>query len=132
MSKTPKEKEPILTGPHQEMPESRDEAAQKTDDAEVDQLNKAIDIAEDLLSWSKTPAGRDTVDRLQKESHKAMNELFAILHESPELGKLISAVARFEAAIQMLRRFTGASEDLDTLIAELTLKRPSAAAEAMK
>lgn len=114
------------------MPESRDEAAQKTDDAEVDQLNKAIDIAEDLLSWSKTPAGRDTVDRLQKESHKAMNELFAILHESPELGKLISAVARFEAAIQMLRRFTGASEDLDTLIAELTLKRPSAAAEAMK
>lgn len=131
MSKKQEEKE-VLTGPHEQMPDERAEAAKKQEDEEVDQLNKAIDVAEDLLSWSRTPAGKDTVDRLQKESHKAMNELFAVLHESPELGKIISAVARFEASIQMLRRFTGAKEDLDTLIAELTLKRPSAASEAAK
>lgn len=131
MSKKEEPKE-ILTGPHEEQKDVVDEAAKKAEDAEVDDLNKAIDVASDLLSWSKTPSGRDTVDRLQKESHKAMNELFAILHESPELGKIISAVARFEASIQMLRRFTGAEEDLDTLLAELTLKRPSAASEAMK
>lgn len=131
MSKKEAPKE-ILTGPHAELKDESVDEAKKAEDAEVEDLNRAIDVASDLLSWSKTPSGKDTVDRLQKESHKAMNELFAVLHESPELGKIISAVARFEASIQMLRRFTGAEEDLDTLLAELTLKRPSAASEAMK
>jgi hypothetical protein len=61
-----------------------------------------------------------------------MNELFAVLHDSPELGKLISVVARFEASVQMLRRFIGADEDLDTLLDELARKRPSAAAKVAK
>jgi hypothetical protein len=121
----------ILTGPHQER-EDREKEQINQKDEDVEALNKAIDVAGDLLGWTKTPAGRDTIERLQNESRKAMNELFAVLHESPELGKLISAVARFEAAIQMLRRFSGAEADLDTLLTELTLKRPSAAAEAAK
>jgi hypothetical protein len=121
----------ILTGPHNENQE-REEELKKQDDQEVDQLNKAIDVAGDLVAWTKTPAGRDTVDRLQRESHKAMNDLFRVIHEEPELGKLIAAVALFESSITMLRRFTGAQDDLDTLMSELTLKRPSAASEAMK
>lgn len=129
MSKNEEKKE-ILTGPHNEGAEK--EEVKLEDEEEVEELNEAIDVAEDLLSWTKTPSGRDTVKRLQKESHKAMNELFTILHENPELGRLISAVARFESEIQMLRRFTGAEEDLDTLLAELTLKRPSASASASK
>ena len=100
--------------------------------AEVKEINQAIDVASDLVSWSKTPAGKDTIERLQNESRKAMNELFAVLHDSPELGKLISVVARFEASVQMLRRFIGANEDLDTLLDELARKRPSAASEATK
>lgn len=129
MSKKEEKKE-ILTGPHDEGkdPVVKNEEEEK----ELEELNDAIDVAEDLLSWTKTPAGRDTVTRLQKEARKAMNELFTVLHENPELGKLISAVARFESEIQMLRRFTGAEEDLDTLLAELTLKRPSASASASK
>lgn len=121
----------ILTGPHNEKQE-REEELKKQDDQEVEQLNKAIDVAGDLVAWTKTPAGRDTVDRLQRESHKAMNDLFRVIHEEPELGKLIAAVALFESSITMLRRFTGAQDDLDTLMSELTLKRPSAASEAMK
>lgn len=130
MSKN-EEKAQVLTGPHNEGQE-RAEESKKQEDAEVEQLNKAIDVAGDLVAWTKTPAGKDTVDRLQRESHKAMNDLFRVLHEEPELGKLISAAALFESSITMLRRFTGAEEDLDTLMAELTLKRPSAASEAMK
>jgi hypothetical protein len=53
-----------------------------------------------------------------------MNELFAVLHESPELGRLVSIVARFEASVQMLRRFIGADEDLDGLLKELLRRRP--------
>ena len=121
----------ILTGPHNEKQE-RDEEVNKADEQEVEQLNKAIDVAGDLVAWTKTPSGKDTVDRLQRESHKAMNDLFRVLHEEPELGKLIAAAALFESSITMLRRFTGAEEDLDTLMAELTLKRPTAASEAMK
>jgi len=127
----PEEKPVNLTGPHNERQE-RDEEVKKIDEEEVGQLNKAIDVAGDLVAWTKTPAGKDTVDRLQRESHKAMNDLFRVLHEEPELGKLISAAALFESSITMLRRFTGAEDDLDTLMAELTLKRPTVASEAMK
>ena len=111
-----------LTGPHdvQENPVTEQVQAEE---AEIKQLNDAIDVASDLVSWSKTPAGKDTIERLQNESRKAMNELFAVLHESPELGRLISVVARFEASVQMLRRFIGADEDLDTLLNELIRKR---------
>jgi hypothetical protein len=123
--------EPVLTGPHNAEQEVEQEK-QQVEDAEVEELNKAIDIAGDLVSWSKTPAGKDTIDRLQSESRKAMNELFAVLHDSPELGKLISVVARFEASVQMLRRFVGADEDLDTLLDELSRKRPSAAGSLAK
>jgi hypothetical protein len=114
--------EPQLTGPHdvQENPVTEQVQAEE---AEIKQLNDAIDVASDLVSWSKTPAGKDTIERLQNESRKAMNELFAVLHESPELGRLISVVARFEASVQMLRRFIGADEDLDTLLNELIRKR---------
>jgi hypothetical protein len=123
--------EPVLTGPHNSEQEAEQEQ-QQIEDAEVEELNKAIDIAGDLVSWSKTPAGKDTIDRLQSESRKAMNELFAVLHDGPELGKLISVVARFEASVQMLRRFVGADEDLDTLLDELSRKRPSAAGSLAK
>ena len=123
--------EPVLTGPHNAEQEVEQEK-QQIEDAEVEELNKAIDVAGDLVSWSKTPAGKDTIDRLQSESRKAMNELFAVLHDSPELGKLISVIARFEASVQMLRRFIGADEDLDVLLNELARKRPSAAADATK
>lgn len=123
--------EPVLTGPHNAEQEAEEEK-QQVEDAEVEELNKAIDIAGDLVSWSKTPAGKDTIDRLQAESRKAMNELFAVLHDSPEIGKLISVVARFEASVQMLRRFVGADEDLDTLLDELSRKRPSAAGSLAK
>jgi hypothetical protein len=125
------EKEPELTGPHDAAQEV-DPEKQAAEDAEVEELNDAIDVTSDLLSWSKTPAGKDTIERLQTESRKAMNELFAVLHDSPELGKLISVVARFEASVQMLRRFIGADEDLDTLLDELARKRPSAAAKVAK
>ena len=128
MSETPEEKEPELTGPHNADQEV-DPEKQAAEEAEVEELNDAIDVTSDLLSWSKTPAGKDTIERLQTESRKAMNELFAVLHDSPELGKLISVVARFEASVQMLRRFIGADEDLDILLNELARKRPSAAAK---
>ncbi len=121
--------EPVLTGPHNADQETEQEQ-QQVEDTEVEELNQAIDVTSDLLSWSKTPAGKDTIERLQTESRKAMNELFAVLHDSPELGKLISVVARFEASVQMLRRFIGADEDLDTLLDELARKRPSAASKA--
>ena len=129
MSETPEEKEPELTGPHNADQEV-DPEKQAAEEAEVAELNDAIDVTSDLLSWSKTPAGKDTIERLQTESRKAMNELFAVLHDSPELGKLISVIARFEASVQMLRRFIGADEDLDVLLNELARKRPSAAAKA--
>ena len=128
MSETPEEKEPELTGPHNADQEV-DPEKQAAEEAEVGELNDAIDVTSDLLSWSKTPAGKDTIERLQTESRKAMNELFAVLHDSPELGKLISVIARFEASVQMLRRFIGANEDLDVLLNELARKRPSAAAK---
>ena len=130
MSETP-ETQPDLTGPHNALEEANAEQ-KEADEAEVKEISQAIDVASDLVSWSKTPAGKDTIERLQNESRKAMNELFAVLHDSPELGKLISVVARFEASVQMLRRFIGADEDLDTLLDELARKRPSAAAEATK
>lgn len=129
MSEIPEEKEPELTGPHNADQEV-DPEKQAAEEAEVGELNDAIDVTSDLLSWSKTPAGKDTIERLQTESRKAMNELFAVLHDSPELGKLISVIARFEASVQMLRRFIGADEDLDVLLNELARKRPSAAANA--
>lgn len=123
------EKQTELTGPHNAVQEA-EQAKQVVDDAEVADLNKAIDVAGNLVSWSKTPAGKDTIDRLQNESRKAMNELFTLLHQNPELGRLISAIARFEASVQMLRRFVGADEDLDVLLNELARKRPSAASQA--
>ena len=124
----PQEIQPELTGPHNAEQEVQEEQ-QQVEDTEVEELNKAIDVTSDLLSWTKTPAGKDTVERLQTESRKAMNELFAVLHESPEIGRLVSVVARFEASVQMLRRFVGADEDLDTLLDELARKRPSAASK---
>lgn len=123
------EKQTELTGPHNAVQEA-EQAKQVVDDAEVADLNKAIDVAGNIVSWSKTPAGKDTIDRLQNESRKAMNELFTLLHQNPELGRLISAIARFEASVQMLRRFVGADEDLDVLLNELARKRPSAASQA--
>ncbi len=118
--------EPILTGPHDATQEA-DSEQQAAEEAEIEELNDAIDVAGDLVSWSKTPAGKDTIERLQNESRKAMNELFTMLHQNPEMGRLISAIARFEASVQMLRRFIGADEDLDVLLNELARKRPSAA-----
>lgn len=123
--------EPELTGPHNAEQETIQEQEQ-VDAEEVKEINEAIDVTNDLLSWTKTPAGKDTIERLQHESRKAMNELFAVLHESPEIGRLISVVARFEASVQMLRRFVGAEEDLDTLLDELARKRPSASANLAK
>jgi len=131
MSEEETQSESALTGPHNAEQEVQQEQ-QLAEDAEVEEINKAIDVTSDLLSWSKTPAGKDTIDRLQNESRKAMNELFAVLHDTPELGKLISVVARFEASVQMLRRFVGADEDLDTLLDELSRKRPSAAGSLAK
>lgn len=131
MSETPEEAQPDLTGPHNAELEV-DQAEKEIDEADVAQLNKAIDVSHDLVSWSRTPAGKDTIDRLQNESRKAMNELFAALHENPEMGRLVAIVARFEASVQMLRRFIGADEDLDVLLNELARKRPSASAEASK
>ncbi len=120
-----------LTGPHNAEQEV-DQEKQQLEEAEVEDLNKAIDVSQDLISWSRTPAGKDTIDRLQNESRKAMNELFAVLHDSPELGKLVSVIARFEASVQMLRRFIGADEDLDILLNELARKRPSVSADLAK
>jgi hypothetical protein len=131
MSEIPEETKSELTGPHDATQEV-DQEKQQAEEAEIEQLNDAIDVSNDLVSWSKTPAGKDTIERLQTESRKAMNELFAVLHDSPELGKLISVIARFEASVQMLRRFIGADEDLDVLLNELARKRPSAAADAAK
>ncbi len=119
--------EPVLTGPHDAAEES--DEGQQAEEAEVKELNEAIDVSQDLVSWSRTPAGKDTIERLQNESRKAMNELFTMLHQNPEMGRLISAIARFEASVQMLRRFIGADEDLDVLLNELARKRPSAAAK---
>ncbi len=128
MSEPQEETQPDLTGPHDASQEV-DPEKQAAEEAEVEELNDAIDVTNDLVSWSKTPAGKDTIERLQTESRKSMNELFAVLHDSPELGKLISVIARFEASVQMLRRFIGADEDLDVLLNELARKRPSAAAK---
>ena len=123
--------EPVLTGPHNADQEKIDEQVQ-ADAAEVEEISKAADVAGDLVSWTKTPAGKDTVERLQNESRKAMNELFAVLHENPEIGRLVSVVARFEASVQMLRRFVEAEEDLDALLDELARKRPSSSASLAK
>lgn len=124
-------KEPELTGPHNAAQEVEAEEA-KADEAEVEELNHAIDVAQDIVSWSRTPAGKDTIERLQTEARKAMNELFAVFHDNPEHGRLLAVVARFEAATQMMRRFIGAEEDLDTLLDELTRKRPSASSDLAK
>jgi hypothetical protein len=124
-------KEEVLTGPHQEA-EPVPEPAEQEAEAVAEEISKAADVASDLVSWTKTPAGKDTIERLQTEVRKAMNELFAVLHESPELGRLISVAARFEANVQMLRRFVGAEEDLDSLLDELSRKRPSASADLAK
>jgi membrane-bound lytic murein transglycosylase len=124
-----KEEKPILTGPHESLSESDQK---ETNDEEITELNNAIDVSQDMVSWARTPAGQDTINRLRNEARKSLNELFSVLHENPELGKLISAVARFEAAIQMTRRFTGAEDDLDTLLSELSRKRPSATGELAK
>ncbi len=115
-------KKDTLTGPHQAGKETKSE---QVEDEEVVELNTAIDVSQDLVLWTKTPAGKDTVDRLQKEARKALQELFSILHEDPTLHKLISATARFESAIQMARRFVGAEDDLDLLLNELSRKQPS-------
>ncbi len=131
MSEIPEEKPATLTGPHNAQVEAIAEQ-KEVDVAEVKELNRAIDVASDIVSWSNTPAGKDTIERLQNEPRKAMNELLSVLHDSPELGKLISVVARFEASVRMLRRFIGANEDLDTLLNELARKRPSAASETVK
>lgn len=114
-----------LTGPHNAEQEVQTEQQQETE-VQAEEISKAADVASDLVSWTKTPAGKDTIERLQTEVRKAMNELFAVLHEDPELGRLISVAARFEANVQMLRRFVGAEEDLDALLDELSRKRPSA------
>ena len=124
-----KEEKPILTGPHESLSESDQK---ETNDEEITELNNAIDVSQDMVSWARTPAGQDTINRLRNEARKSLNELFSVLHENPELGKLISAVARFEAAIQMTRRFTGAEDDLDTLLSELSRKRPSVTGELAK
>ncbi len=124
-----KEEKPILTGPHESLSESDQK---ETNNEEITELNNAIDVSQDMVSWARTPAGQDTINRLRNEARKSLNELFSVLHENPELGKLISAVARFEAAIQMTRRFTGAEDDLDTLLSELSRKRPSATGELAK
>ena len=125
-----KEEKPILTGPHESLSEL--DQRETNDDEEITELNNAIDVSQDMVSWARTPAGQDTINRLRNEARKSLNELFSVLHENPELGKLISAVARFEAAIQMTRRFTGAEDDLDTLLSELSRKRPSATGELAK
>ena len=125
-----KEEKPILTGPHESLSEL--DQRETNDDEEITELNNAIDVSQDMVSWARTPAGQDTINRLRNEARKSLNELFSVLHENPELGKLISAVARFEAAIQMTRRFTGAEDDLDTLLSELSRKRPSATGELTK
>lgn len=122
------ETQPELTGPHNAAQEAA-EGEQPVEEAEIKEINDAIDVTSDLVSWTKTPAGKDTIERLQNESRKAMNELFAVLHENPEFGRLISVVARFEASVQMLRRFIGADEDLDTLLDELIRKRPGTEAK---
>ena len=90
-------KEEVLTGPHNAETEVAQEQ-QAAEEAEVEEISQAIDVASDLVSWTKTPAGKDTMERLQNEARKAMNELFAVLHENPELGRIIAVVARFEAA----------------------------------
>lgn len=124
-------KEEVLTGPHNAETEVEQEK-QAAEEAEVEEISQAIDVASDLVSWTKTPAGKDTMERLQSEARKAMNELFAVLHENPELGRIIAVVARFEAAVQMMRRFSGAEDDLDTLLEELSRKRPSASGSLAK
>ena len=113
------EKENILTGPH----EREDDTKSSSEDEEIKEINKAIDVASDLASWTKTPAGKDTIERLQNEARKAMNELFSLIHDNPDLGRLISSVARFEAAVQMMRRFTGSEDDLQDLLDTLAKKR---------
>lgn len=110
-----KEKSEVLSGPHERNDETSDEGS----DEESEEIQKAIDVAVDLSAWTKTPAGKDTVERLRNEARMAMNDLFSMLHENPELGRLISALARFEASIQMIRRFTGADKDLEFLTSEL-------------
>lgn len=130
MNENETQPEPDLTGPHNAAQEAEQEEA--PDQAEVEEINKAIEVATDIVSWSKTPAGKDTIERLQNESRKAMNELFTMLHQNPEIGRLISAIARFEASVQMLRRFIGADEDLDVLLDELSRRRPSVSADEAK
>ena len=127
----PAPQEEVLTGPHNAEAEVEQEQ-QAAEEAEVEEISQAIDVASDLISWTKTPAGKDTMDRLRTEARKTMNELFAVLHDNPELGKIISVIARFEASIQMMRRFSGAEDDLDTLLEELSRKRPSAAGDLAK
>ncbi len=124
-------KEEVLTGPHNAETEVAQEQ-QAAVEAEVEEISEAIDVASDLVSWTKTPAGKDTMDRLRQEARKTMNELFAVLHDNPEIGRMISVVARFEASVQMMRRFSGAEDDLDTLLEELSRKRPSASGSLAK
>ena len=107
-----------LTGPHNAPKETeQEERGQRAENTA--ELKEEIDVTHDLVAWTKTPAGKDTVDKLKNEARKAMNEMFSVLHENPELARLISVVARYEATMQMIKRFTGAENDLNVLLSEL-------------
>src|ERR1700749_621932 len=92
-----------LTGPHNAAKETEQET-EAAQEEQVADLKHDIDITQGLVSWTKTPAGRDTISKLRHEARKAMNEMFSVLHENPELAKMISVVARFEATVQMTKR----------------------------
>lgn len=78
-------------------------------------LQKDLDIARDLVGWTKTKAGSDTILKLNLEVRKGLNNLFKIAEEKPELGSLLSGIMNVKSSIQMLKRFASAEEDYDYL-----------------
>ena len=60
----------------------------------------------DMIEWSKTPAGLETVDALEKNVYRAVNHLFALAQTDPDVNKLLSTIHNLHAMSGMLDRFT--------------------------
>lgn len=85
------------------------------DDPTLVAISDELDIADDLALFINTPSGQKVVAKLKGNAINGLTNLFE-LAKTAELGPLLSAIARLEQTITMLRRFLGAKSDADALL----------------
>jgi hypothetical protein len=91
------------------------------EDPEIQALSESLDIADQLAGFVNTTSGKETIKRLGAVVMGTLNELFDISRKG-ELGPLLGCIARIESNLTMLRRFTGAKADAQTLL-DLLIER---------